>query len=328
MWRFVRVIIYLVLGLMLLGLFADGTLEVNNEITSILAFTVFAVVLVGFAWNRQKKQTQEPEGYQEQNNESFEIEITVQEDDFSEEVEEPETKTLSQQADPTQKTYFNDDLYGPSSDAYEIPQTVLSFSKPYDEQLLFSYQDSKGGQSRRTVQFKEYQFYDGHYLYGQCLLRRAGRTFNCEKMTDIINTETGEVIDNLLEHIIRFTETSPYSLVDKAFEEYEPICKAWYYIAAGTKRISKGDYEELCIGLNKLMDTNTIEPKHLESFFKWADPPSSGGFERSVGGIVRRFKDKVKLFLDVSSSIHKRHTRPNFAETAAMDFIRKRIDKG
>ena len=68
MWRFVRAIIYLVLGLMLLGLFADGTLEVNNEIASILAFTVFAVVLVGFAWNRQKKQTQEPEEYQEKNN--------------------------------------------------------------------------------------------------------------------------------------------------------------------------------------------------------------------------------------------------------------------
>ena len=107
--------------------------------------------------HEQAKQTQETEEYQEQNNGSFD-EITVQEDDFSEEVGEPETKTLSQQADPTQRTYFNDDLYGPSSDAYEIPQAVLSFSKPYDEQLLFSYQDSKGGQSRRTVQFKEYQF--------------------------------------------------------------------------------------------------------------------------------------------------------------------------
>jgi hypothetical protein len=30
--------------------------------------------------------------------------------------------------------------------------------------------------------------------------------------------------------------------------------------------------------------------------------------------------------MNVSSSIHKRHTRPNFAEAAAMNFIRKRID--
>ena len=30
---------------MLLGLFADGTLEMNNEIASILAFTIFALVV-------------------------------------------------------------------------------------------------------------------------------------------------------------------------------------------------------------------------------------------------------------------------------------------
>ena len=303
-----------------------------DEVWGLLAFGVFVAIVCLFAWHKNKENEREFEEQRARELEDYKFEIQVNVPALDEkeldEVKLPKTKPLSQQADPTQRTYFNDDLWGPEKDAWEIPSTVLTYKKPYDEKLLFNYVDRDGSKSRRTAHFIEYQFYGGHYLYGQCELRRAGRTFNCEKMDDIINVETGEVIDNLVDHIVEFTKNSPYSLVEQAFEKYEPICKSWYYIAAGTKRMSKADYEELCLGLNKLMETDLIEKKHLQSVLKWAEPPSSGAFEKSVGGVVRRFKDKIELFEDICLAMHKRHARPNFAEKAAMEFIEKRIAKG
>ena len=98
-----------------------------DEVWSLLAFGVFVAIVCLFAWHKNKENEREFEEQRARELEDYKFEIQVNVPALDEkeldEVKLPKTKPLSQQADPTQRTYFNDDLWGPEKDAWEIPST-------------------------------------------------------------------------------------------------------------------------------------------------------------------------------------------------------------
>lgn len=107
--------------------------------------------------------------------------------------------TLSERSDPRKNPNKAASQYGPEQDAYEIPDSLLTNAIPLRISLTFRYMDKKQQESRRTVNLKEIQFYgrECEYIYGECLMRHAGRTFKTSRMWDVTNTTTGEAIENV-----------------------------------------------------------------------------------------------------------------------------------
>ena len=64
--------------------------------------------------------------------------------------------------------------------------------------LEFDYVDSSGNRSTRKVQVVQYEANgNSGLIYGRCLTKKRNRSFRIDRMNNIIDHETGEVIQNI-----------------------------------------------------------------------------------------------------------------------------------
>ena len=239
----------------------------------------------------------------------------------------PKHSTLSEQTDPRLNPDRNSDQFGPENDHYEIPESSLRSEHPCECSLLFSYIDGKDGKSRRTVDFKKLQFYgsEGSFLYGECRMRRAGRTFNTKKMTDVIDVTTGEIIEDVRSYAETTWQASSKARLEKWATENERIAKAFLFLLKGNKRPTKSDYQSLCSVFSEMLDGAIITTSDIKYLYFDSDPTTAIGFQRLVGGIVKHHPAQISWFKESAIKIANARAKPNFADQAAIDYLNKRI---
>ncbi len=100
-----------------------------------------------------------------------------------------------------------------STDSYDDSQPTIDFYwntiewVPVKADLQLTYKDSKGKTIDRTVSISGY---DGSaYLKGFCNLKNSNRTFRIDRILNAIDTETGETIDNVPDHLLDKYRQSP-----------------------------------------------------------------------------------------------------------------------
>lgn len=239
----------------------------------------------------------------------------------------PQRQTLTRKADPRLNPNYGSDQYGPLFDAYDIPESALTYEHPCECSLLFSYVDGRGGQSRRTVDFKKLQFYgnEGAFLYGKCRMRREGRTFDIQKMTDVIDITTGEVVENVIEYSENFwKESAKAKLLDWA-DNYDRLAKAFLFLLKGNKRPSKVDYVALSMIFSDMLDGAKVTTQDIQFLYADLEPTTAVGFQRLVGGIIKHHSDQVAWFKQNALRLVEARAKPNFADQAAIQYLNSRV---
>lgn len=241
----------------------------------------------------------------------------------------PPVKTLSEKADPRLNPDPNSDQFGPETDAWEIPESNLVSENPCECSLIFSYIDGRGGRSRRTVDFKKHQFYgsEGSYLYGECRMRKAGRTFNTKKMTEVMDVDTGEIIENVREYAERFWDESTKAKLKNWSEKNERIAKAFLYLLRGSKRGGDADYQVLATIYSEMLDGAVVTRSDIQWLYQDQSPTTAVGFQRLVGGIVKNYPNQASWFKENAIKLASARARPNFSDKAAIDYLNQRISK-
>ncbi len=241
--------------------------------------------------------------------------------------ERPTETNLSEQADPRLNPNYNSDQYGPESDNYEIPESSLQSEHPCEFSLLFSYVDGRGGKSRRTVDFKKMQNYgsEGSYLYGECRMRKAGRTFDVKKMANVVDVTTGEVIGDVRRYAEEFWQQSAKAKLSDWADENERIANALLFLLKGNKRPSKSDYLVLAAILSRVIDGERVTTSDVQFLYQEKYPTTAVGFQRLVGGIVKHHSDQVSWFKESAIKLANARAKPNFADLAAIEYLNKRI---
>ena len=237
------------------------------------------------------------------------------------------SRPLSEQADPRLNPNQNSDQFGPETDAWEIPESNMVSENPCECSLLFSYTDSRGAKSRRTVDFKKHQFYgsEGSYLYGECRMRKAGRTFNTKKMTDVIDANTGELIENVRDYAQKFWADSTKAKLKVWANENERIAKAFLYLLRGSKRGAEAEYKVLAAIYSDMLGGDKVTMSDIQWLYKDASPTTAVGFQRFVGGIIKNHPDKLNWFKENAIKLALARARPNFSDKAAVDYLNERI---
>lgn len=239
----------------------------------------------------------------------------------------PKDLTLSQQSDPRLNPDRNSDQYGPEYDHYEIPESTLRSEYPCECSLWFFYIDGRGAESRRTVDFKKLQFYgsEGPFLYGECRMRKAGRTFNTKKMTEVINVATGEIVEQVAEYAESFwLESTKAKLIDWA-NNNERMAKAFLFLLRGNKRPSKSDYLALSSIFSEILDGAPVNADDIKYLYNEQDATTAVGFQRLVGGIIKHHPEQVEWFKVNFTRLANARSKPNFADQAAIDYVNQRI---
>lgn len=198
---------------------------------------------------------------------------------------------------------------------------------PCECSLLFSYVDGRGGESRRTVDFKKHQFYgmEGSYLYGECRMRKAGRTFNTKRMTDVMDVDTGELIQNVREYAENVWADSTKAKLQNWADENDRIAKAFLYLLRGSKRGGEPDYKVLASIYSEMLGGEIVTMSDIQWLYKDKSPTTAVGFQRFVGGIIKNHPDKLVWFKESAIKLASARARSNFSDKAAIDYLNKRI---
>lgn len=236
-------------------------------------------------------------------------------------------KTLSQKIDPRLNIDKNSDQFGPKIDHYEIPESSLKSEYPCECSLLFSYSDGQHNNSRRTVDFKKLQFYgsEGYFLYGECRMRKAGRTFNTKKMTNVMDVNTGEIIDNVTEFAETLWAGSTKARLLEWSEKNERIAKAFLFLLKGNKRATRLDYQALSTAFSELLDGATVNTSDIQFLYEGQHPTTAVGFQRLVAGIIKHHPEQTKWFKRNAVKLGNARANPNFADQASIEYVTKRI---
>lgn len=69
----------------------------------------------------------------------------------------------------------------------------------------FDYKDSSGNQSSRKVQVVQYEQNGNHgTIFGRCLLKNKNRTFRIDRMSNVVDQDTGEIISDIKNYLDGF----------------------------------------------------------------------------------------------------------------------------
>lgn len=237
---------------------------------------------------------------------------------------------LSERSDPRKNPDKTASQYGPEQDAYEIPDGLLTKAIPLRISLTFRYMDKKKQESRRTVNLKEIQFYgrEGEYIYGECLMRHAGRTFKTSRMWDVTDTTTGEVVENVTEYLKASYEESALGRLEDWFTEYERIAKGWLYLLKANKKPGKKEYDVLKYAFSKVLNGQVVTTRDIQDLFEGYSPATPVGFQRLVGGIKKHHPTEALFFASVCRKLVAARKNPNFADQAALNYVLGKIDTG
>lgn len=257
-------------------------------------------------------------------------------EDFDRLVESKNTKpnasdrSLSVRSNPLTNPDFTSDKFGPVDDAYDRPIGDVKNSVEFEGRILFSYVDSKQQKSRRTVVCREMQNYgnQGYFLYAFCELRKAGRTFDVLKMSNISDVETGEVIEDIADYVEFQANNSGRAQLKKWAEDSEPLAKAWLYLFQANKKPSQSEYKVLKSVLSTQLENVQLSSSDIKRYHDELAIPTAVGFQRLVASIIKRHPEKLKLFADTAREIVNVRKSPNFADLAALEFMEQRIKKG
>jgi hypothetical protein len=120
---------------------------------------------------------------------------------------------------------------------------------PVKADLQLTYKDSKGNTTDRPVSISGY---DGSaYLKGFCSLKNSNRTFRIDRILNAIDTETGETINNVPDHLLNKYRQSPEYAISNVFrtlyrkQSYElTLDKRQLWIGNRQKRNFENDSNE------------------------------------------------------------------------------------
>ncbi len=242
---------------------------------------------------------------------------------------EPEavTRKLSERSDPRKNPNAFDEQFGPDGDAWEIPNSFPTDAIHLKIALKFRYVDHRGQESRRTVDLKEIQFYgnEGEFIYGDCRMRHAGRTFKTSRMWDVTDADTGEIIEDVSKYLKTAYEESALGLLREWFAEFGEIGKAWYFLLKANKKPGRGEYVVMREAFSHILGGISVTTKDIQELYDDTNVITPAGFQKMVGAIASLDTEQAVMFAGVCRKLVKVKANPNFADEAALNYVLKKI---
>jgi hypothetical protein len=310
-----------------------------NDVFAILGFVGFTIVVYLIALKNHKNKATEAERRKRQ----YEIKtqlISPQKIEFKISYDEKYQKekppilptnnaaeSLSKSATAVILPSEHGELFAPQVDAWDKPKGVFESSTPFDRSIVFNYTDGNGKKSRRIVKCKEMQNYFGDQLaiYGQCQLRQAGRTFRIDRMSDVIDAETGEVIDDLPIFVDTLWKSSALYAFRAWCEGNTLVVGTFLYFLCANKNPNKNENEYAHRKFLELSKIYNLRSDDWRLIYDFDFPDTATGLQRHIGKVLREDKNNIEIHLEIARELTGLRKKPNFADLGALNLVEKKL---
>lgn len=189
--------------------------------------------------------------------------------------------------------------------------------------LNIRYEDFGGDITQRGVSITDF---DEEQMTGLCHLRGHRRTFRYDRVLDCFNSETGEVVGNINQHLMqRYKQTLRYTL-DVLYRNHPDALKVLLYVAKADGQIRAPELKVVAGFMKVLTRDFRINEDSARELLYCIDAPSLHGFKVSVGRVASRGNPATarSLVLACRAIVNTGKTI-TAVEQEALDYLDKRL---
>lgn len=175
---------------------------------------------------------------------------------------------------------------------YDAPGPQRSAAKT----VRLKYADANDRQTERTVNIRAFESVGRTGLaFGHCHLRNATRTFRFDRMRQVVDADTGEIIPDLQKHLNDEWQASPQSAMDKLYEQHHDVLKMMLYMAKADGSVRAAELDVIAKSCVDITQDNRITLAMIKDMLKTVDVVSITTFVRTYNKLRRERPDAAVL---------------------------------
>ncbi len=197
---------------------------------------------------------------------------------------------------------------------------------PVKADLQLTYKDSKGKTTDRLVSLSGY---DGSaYIKGFCNQRNSNRAFRIDRILKAIDMETGEIIDNVPDHLLDKYRQSPEYAISKVFKKHLDIIKVLYYVGKADGQLRAAERKIIYQHIRSLAKNKELTDTDIGKLLKKLKVPNFQGFKISFERICKNKQPKqtLQLYYTAKKVVATQKTRHE-NEAEALEYMKKKMKK-
>lgn len=189
------------------------------------------------------------------------------------------------------------------------------------------YIDTKGSFSEREVTVRNAGTINGKKaIFGYCKLRNQSRTFIIKQISECIDLDTGEFINDIYTYLQNKYENSPEKTMHDVEMNDKDFLNALVYVGRADGQYRKEEKLIVCDAVRKLSGDNRITDEVINKILDTYGLISLQSFKLAVGRISSRPEETKQLVLDTVKQIIGTQKTVHPTEQVALDYIQKKIN--
>lgn len=190
------------------------------------------------------------------------------------------------------------------------------------------YVDGKGSYTERQVDIRAFEPNNPQGLIiGHCHLRGATRTFRFDRLGDVTDLDTGEVIPDLQKHLNTLWGESPEPVMDALARDHKDALRMLLFMAKadGAMRAKEVDViAKFCVEATGDVRLSSTLVKDL---LQYVDTPSLNVFNRAYNALRRANPEEAEKVASACRAIVATQSTVHPIEQAALDILDRPLPK-
>ena len=218
--------------------------------------------------------------------------------------------------EPSQKTYDGDTWEGAFFDVgaqHSIKKTVR-----------INYLDGNDSPTQRVVDIKAFEPQGASGLViGRCRLRNATRTFRFDRMQEVVDVETGEIISNLQRCLNEEWAASPAPVLDNLYDAHHDALKLMLYMAKADGAVRAAELDVIAKHCAEITQDPRIDTAMIKDMLQYVDVVTMTTFTRVYNKLRREKPEAAKQAASACRAIVATQKTVHPSEQAALDILDK-----
>ncbi len=211
-------------------------------------------------------------------------------------------------------------------DAWEGSFWEAVETKPVAARLHINYVDGNGKKTRRNIRVRQFGLLEQRgILIAHCELRGDTRTFRFDRVGACVDTDTGEVINDISHFLTDRHAKSPDRALEKMQETEGDTLKILFYLGKADGQFKAEERAIVRETVHALVADSRLNDHMIDDVLKNLGMPSLQGFKLAVGRMAKQAPDRRAAILDASRRMVGTQKTVAPAEAEAIAYIEKRL---
>jgi hypothetical protein len=191
--------------------------------------------------------------------------------------------------------------------------------------LDLTYKDIEGKKTHRVVDVWRCDNQPAGLLVGHCNLRKETRTFRLDRITQAIDTETGEVVADVRAFLWERYQKSPGFAAQKLLEEEYDTLRILLYVGKADGQLRENEKIIIRTTCKAISSASTITDQAIDDIFRQLAVPSVHAFKLAVGRQADKPESARRTLIEAAEKMVATQKTVHPAEKEALEYMNKKL---